>query len=668
MAALVVALPMSGIAQERWVFKVCAQPYNYPASSRDRPGFENKIAEILADELGAELVFEWTIFSDAAIERTLHTGACDAIIGIGDGVTEVESTVPFLRVPYTFVSREEDSIEVVSLDDPLLAELTIGTYPGGIPSRALNNRGLQDNVREYAPVASPNGFDRDTAILNALIDGEVDVAIVFGLAAAARAEAEPGILRITPVSPELDAGTPFLQMFRTFTIGVRPYDVNLRERLDFSLAARWEEIQAVIASYGVHQLDITQPPVAPKSEPGTISVGVVVPSETAAFHAYEVVGRAARRGAEFAENYVALRMDRLESQFRVVIASAPSDEAAVRAAERLAATEDVLALVGGFGRVQAEKLSQIAEERNLVFFNVGAADEVLRGRLCRRSTFHIEASTSMYADAAIAWFAARGKNEWYLLYEQTEDGEALAQHVRETLATVYPESSLVGETAVTPGQLVYVNEIKAIHDAAPDIVLVQLAADEKTIFFGQLERQGIRADVTIVPSVLNQSREFFYRLGQTAPNSSTSAWPALWEASVEEGEVGDINEAYTSRTGDPMEPSAWATYAAVLLTFEAASADAAGDAVSLIEFLSDPEATFDLGKGDGVSFRQWDHQLRQPLYMVQTNPDASWGRRASSRRKIMEAVGIIPDASEGEDQYTLLDHLGMSRERSECQF
>lgn len=667
-ATLAVVVPISGMAQSGWEFRVCSQPYNYPASSHDNPGFENKIAQILADELGAELTYTWVTFDAETIELTLHAGECDAVIGIGEGVSGVESTVPFLRAPYTFVSRTEDNLEITSLDDPLLAELTVGTYPAGIPSLALRNRGLQDNVREYAPVASPAGFDRDRAVLDALIDGEIDVAIVYGPAAAARGELEPGLLHIVPVTPEMDFGTSLLQLFRIFTIGVRPHDVAFRERLDIALAARWEEIQAVIASYGVPQLDIIRPLVAPEIEPGRIRIGVVVPSETAAFHRYETEGAAARRGAELAKNYIALQADRHDAPFQVLIASAPSDEAAVRAAERLAVTESIIALAGGFGRTQAEELSRIADERNLVFFNIAASDEALRGRLCSPSTFHVEASTSMYADAALLWFAERGLNDWYLVHEATEEGETFSEYVRMTLAAEIPDSRVLGTSAVEPGQLGYRSEIRAIRDAAPDVVLLHVGAADLIAFYGQFEGQVIGATVTNVPSVQAQTREFLYRLGQTAPTSATAPRPMLWEAGLVEGDAGSINEAYRSRTGELMEASAWAAYAAILLTFEAASAGAAADTGSLIEFLTNTNMTFDLGKGVGLSFRHWDHQLRQPLYMVQVNPDAPWGRRASSRLEIAEVLGVIPDAQSSEGPDTGLDRLGIGPERSECAF
>lgn len=670
LAALVTA---SGAAQGSWEFKVCAQPYDYPASSREQPGYENRIAEIIADELGAELVFEWTTFDAETFDQTLHAGTCDAVVGIGESVSGVMSTVPFLRAPYTFVTRAEDDLDITSLDDPLLTELVIGTYPTGVPSLALRNRGLQDDVREFAPVRSQEGFDRHAAILDALLAGEVDVAVVYGPAAAARAEAEPGLLRIAPVTPETDVGASILQMFRIWTIGVRPHDVVFRERLNAAMAARWDEIQAVIAEYGVHQLDIPRPPQASTDPPAT-RIGVVVPSETSRYHPLETVGEAGRLGAELAQNYVAREAERSNVPFEVLVASAPSDEAAVRAAERLAATEDVIALAGGFGRTQAEALARIAEDRDLVFFNIAANDDALRGEACSPAMFHIEASASMYADAAIAWYADQDLDDWYLVHEATEAGEMLAEHVRGALSIDPTAGSLVGSSAVEPDQFVYTTQVRAIHEASPDLVLVALEAEDLDLFYAQLSTRDFESVVTVIPDARAQTREFLYRYRQTTPAWAAAARPALWEATAAEGEAGDINDRYASRTGHPMEPTAWAAYAAVLFTFEAAAAGAADDARSLSDYLvhrqaaSDADSGFDLGKGEDLSFREWDHQLRQPLYMVQVDPDASWGRNLSPRLALAQAAGVVPSTDGGADPGAALDHLGTGPDASRCEF
>src|SRR5690606_32654783 len=135
-----------------------------------------------------------TLFDDESIQKTLLAGECDLAIGVADGAAGMLSTVPYLRTPYVFVQRSDSPLEVTSLDDDELAGLRIGTYQTGIPSLALRQRGLEGALVEFAPVPSPGGPDRHTAILDAVLAGDVDLGIVYAPAAAHRAAQEPGSL------------------------------------------------------------------------------------------------------------------------------------------------------------------------------------------------------------------------------------------------------------------------------------------------------------------------------------------------------------------------------------------------------------------------------------------------------------------------------------------
>lgn len=664
LALLLIAPP--AVAQEgtspTWELRVCAHPDNYPASSQQRPGYENRIAAILADELGARLTIEWTMFDDHSISRTLHAGSCDAIIGIGESVGGVESTVPFLRAPYVFVTRAADDLDLDSLDDPRLSELTIGTYPAGIPSLALRNRGLSANVREFSPLATVSTLDRDTPILDALISGEVDVAIVFAPIAAARAEAEPGLLQLEPVTPETDFGATLLQMFRTFTIGVRPHDTSLRDTLNHALAARWSEIQEAIDRYGVHRLQVQQPlgSGTPRAVP---RIGVVVPAHTGDYHPLEAVGEAARQGVELARNYIARSPQ--DVPFEILLANAPTDASAVRAAERLAATGDVIAIVGGFGNEQAALLAKVAEKWRTVFYNIGASSDALRGEACSSATFHIEASASMYADAAIRWYDEADSREFYLVHEATDAGEELLAHVKSGL-----QERLVGSSAVRRGQFVYTDEIRAITEVSPDVLLLQLDYDDLILFYGQLRGRGLESAVTVIPDLRGQTREHLFRLSETAPKLVSGVRPALWEGSIDEGEAGTVNRGFISRAGHPMEPAAWTAYAAALITYEAAAADSAESAEQLKAFLAEERSLgLTLGKGP-LSFRPWDNQLSQPFFMVSVNPNAAWGRELAPRLAVAEQVGVIPRllGSDQLEHHRELQELGRGPESSDCRF
>lgn len=665
---LVTASWASASSHIGWELRVCAPLHSPPASSIDAPGFDNDIAAILADELGASLSFEWIALDRVGVQRSLHLGTCDVIVGIGESVTGVMSSVPYLRAPYVFVTRADRHIEIESLDDPTLRERIIATYPAGLPSIALGNRGIVENVREISPVTTPRGLDRDVAIIDAVVSGDVDVAIVYAAAVAARSVAEPGLFRVVPVTPELDFGATILPLYRTWTVGVRPHDEAFRDRINVALAARWDEIGELIASYGVPQLRVSRPPVPAERDAQVVRVGVIAPAQTRQAHGMELIGEAARRGAVLAQNSIARASDRDAVGFEVLFASAPSFEATVRAAERLISLHGVQAIVGGFDDATALALSQTASAGGVAFFNVGSSLNALRNELCQETTLHVEASATMYLDAVVASGVVPSGRDWFVVFEAGSSGDALVERLEFTLARLGDTGRVIGATRVEPRQFVFFDVLDQIRAAEAGAVLVVLGTESTDQFLVQYEMMGVDAAIAIIPTQFAQTRDVAVRYRQSAPGSGVAPRPALWDTTLERFGADDLNERYVSRNAEPMESASWATYAAVMSVYAAARAGAAFDAEALVAFLTDPATEIDLGKGPGTSFRAWDNQLRQPLYLVQVDPDASWGSAVSTRVALASVVGQVPELGDGVDPRPLLDLLGDDETTTGCTF
>jgi hypothetical protein len=78
-------------------------------------------------------------------------------------------------------------------------------------------------------------------------------------------------------------------------------------------------------------------------------------------------------------------------------------------------------------------------------------------------------------------------------------------------------------------------------------------------------------------------------------------------------------------------------------------------------------SVLDLHKGIGVSFRPWDHQLRQSLYLVSLNPQAGTGRDLASVQDRARLVGELPAIyMPGTDPVERLDQLGDIARRGVC--
>ena len=252
------ALVFATIADAREL-RVCADPNNLPFSNERGEGFENKIAKLIADELGATLSYTWWAQRRGFIRNTLNTGLCDLVTGTTNGIEMLRTTLPYYRSGYTFVTRQ-DGPKVSSLDDPILHNLRIGIQLVGEdganppPAEALARRGIVDNVRGYLVYGDYRERNPAAAIMDAVAKGEIDVAIVWGPVAGYFAARESVPLKVALVTPQNDG--PRVPMVFDINMGVRRDDPTLRDEINAALSKLRPKIDAVLANYGVPRADL----------------------------------------------------------------------------------------------------------------------------------------------------------------------------------------------------------------------------------------------------------------------------------------------------------------------------------------------------------------------------------------------------------------------------
>ena len=240
--------------------RVCADPNNMPFSNSAEEGFENRIADLVAKELGARVEYTWWAQRRGFLRSTVNAGMCDVVIGIPSGMEMVRRTRPYYRSGYVFVTRADRRLQLRSYDDAALRDMRIGVplvgddYAATPPAAALIKRGLAANlvgVSVYGNYANPNPPAR---LLDAVRDGRVDVAIAWGpLAGWVARDAQPA-LTLAPVSPQVDL--PYMPMVFDIAMGVRRADSTLAMRLDSIIVRRRGGIDSILAAYGVPRLDI----------------------------------------------------------------------------------------------------------------------------------------------------------------------------------------------------------------------------------------------------------------------------------------------------------------------------------------------------------------------------------------------------------------------------
>ena len=235
--------------------RVCADPNNLPFSNDRREGFENRIAELVARELGDRVEYTWWAQRRGFIRNTLGERLCDVVIGMAAHVDMLSTTVPYYRSTYVFVTRRDRHLAIRTFDDPRLRTLRIGVpvvgddYASTPPTHALARRGLIRNIvgfSVYGDYGTPNPPAR---LVEAVADGHIDVAVAWGPLAGFVARTSRVPLELTPVVPPADLGAiPFAY---DIAMGVRRGDRVLRARLDSVIARRRPAIDSILAAYGV---------------------------------------------------------------------------------------------------------------------------------------------------------------------------------------------------------------------------------------------------------------------------------------------------------------------------------------------------------------------------------------------------------------------------------
>ena len=244
----------SGGARSADVLRVCSDPNNLPYSNAKGEGFENRIAEIVAKDLGKRVEYTWWAQRRGFIRSTLNANSCDVIIGIPSSVEMLLTTRPYYRSTYVFVQRRGDR-PVTSFDDPRLRTLRVGVQLVGDdganspPVHALTNRGISGNLVGYLVYGNYAEPAPGTRVVEAVAKRDVDLSIVWGPVAGWAARRSTVPLVLTPVSPQIDV--PFLPFVFDMSMGVRRVDVALRDSLEMSVRRRRAEIDAVLAEFGV---------------------------------------------------------------------------------------------------------------------------------------------------------------------------------------------------------------------------------------------------------------------------------------------------------------------------------------------------------------------------------------------------------------------------------
>ena len=229
-------------------FKVCADPDNMPYSNSKQEGFEDKIAAVLAQELGKKLSFQYAYYRQGFLRNTLNANRCDYVMSTTSDNDSMRTSVPYYRSGFVFVYRKSSGYNITDWDAPDLRKGIIGIVGQSPPTRPLADHNLMENARPYR-------LQRDlnfppSQLIDDLVKGDIDVAIVWGPIAGYFAKQASIPLVIVPIPEYEDKNVKGKENWN-ISVGVRNKDKARAEELNKAIANRQADIDKILDQYCV---------------------------------------------------------------------------------------------------------------------------------------------------------------------------------------------------------------------------------------------------------------------------------------------------------------------------------------------------------------------------------------------------------------------------------
>jgi quinoprotein dehydrogenase-associated probable ABC transporter substrate-binding protein len=239
--------------------RICADPNNLPFSNREGQGFENRLAQIWARELGVEVEYTWFPQRRGFERNTLNardplTGeyACDVIMGVPQAYDRAMTTRPYYRSTYALVYVRGGALDVGSGDELIdlpretRDALRIGVFTPGPAADWLAAHGMYGQMVPHPALQGDPSAYPGQIIEDELLTGKLDAAILWGpIAGYFAARAAPRAV-VVPLRSEIG-----VQFDYPISAGLRFGERDSRALLEGVMARTADESAALLAEYHV---------------------------------------------------------------------------------------------------------------------------------------------------------------------------------------------------------------------------------------------------------------------------------------------------------------------------------------------------------------------------------------------------------------------------------
>jgi ABC transporter substrate binding protein (PQQ-dependent alcohol dehydrogenase system) len=280
------------------------------------------------------------------------------------------------------------------------------------------------------------------------------------------------------------------------------------------------------------------------------------------------------------------------------------------------------------------KTADAGKVRGATLINAFALDERLREQDCRANVIHVAPTRSMLADALAQYLVWKKWRKWMLMTGSHENDVLFADALRHAATRfgakiveerVFKDSG--GARRTDSGVAEIQQQMPVVTQGAPDHDVL-VAADESEVFAGYLP----------------------YRTWDPRPVAGSAGLvPTTWDAAFDQWGAVQLQNRFTRAYQRSMTAHDMQVWTAVRMVGEAASRAGSGDPVKMLAYIKSPEFSVAAFKGQKLTLRDWNLQLRQPILLFD-------GRNTVS---VSPQEGFL-------HQVSTLDTLGLDRPETKC--
>ena len=238
-------------------FRVCADQDLMPMSNSKQEGFENKIAEVIAKDLGKKLTYQFWYDRQGFLRNTLNAKRCDVVMGTAQDNDALRTSKPYYRSGNIFVWRKESNYNVTNWDAPDLRKGFIGVVGQSPATIPMNEKDLIQNARPYRQQRDLNL--PPSYLIDDLAKGDIDIAIVWGPIGGYFAKNSKVPMEVRLI-PEYENSNPIQRakgkQYWNISMGVRKADKERMAMIDAALARNKDKIDKILDDYGVPHVPV----------------------------------------------------------------------------------------------------------------------------------------------------------------------------------------------------------------------------------------------------------------------------------------------------------------------------------------------------------------------------------------------------------------------------